>query len=72
MNKKIICNRCVTKFTTAKINFFNDKSICNYCIDFEKKIEFQKKIKKQLKNLLSKLKSSNQKYNCIYRFVWWC
>ena len=64
MNKKIICNRCVMD-TTAKNIFFNDKGICNYCIDFEKKIEFQKRNKKQLKNLLSKLESSNQKYNCV-------
>ena len=41
MIKNNICKRCVMD-TSAKNIFFNRDGICNYCIDFEKKIKKKK------------------------------
>ena len=51
--------------TSAKNIIFNNEGICNYCIDFEKKIKLQKTKKGQLENLLNRLKKNNKKYNCV-------
>ena len=64
MNKKIVCSRCVMD-TTAKNIHFNSQGICNYCIDFEKKIELQKKNKDYLNKFLDKLKLKKGTYNCL-------
>ena len=64
MNKKIVCSRCVMD-TTAKKIYFNSQGICNYCIDFEKKIELQKKNKDYLNKFLDKLKFKKGTYNCL-------
>ena len=50
-----ICSKCVMNTTALDINF-NEKGICNYCIDFEKKINEYNKNKPSLDDLISKIK----------------
>ena len=64
MNKKIVCSRCVMD-TTAKNIHFNSQGICNYCIDFKKKIDLQKNNKDYLNKFLDKLKLKKGTYNCL-------
>ena len=61
-----ICSKCVMNTTALDINF-NEKGICNYCIDFEKKINEYNKNKPSLDDLISKIKktSKGNKYDCI-------
>ena len=64
-NNLRVCTRCVMNSSAARI-YFNDKGICNYCNDFEKKLNDYRKNKPILDNLVSKLKKNKKNnYDCI-------
>ena len=64
-NSLRVCSRCVMNTTASNI-YFNDVGICNYCSDFEKKLNNYYKNKPILENLVSKLKKNKKnKYDCI-------
>jgi len=50
---------------SAKNIFFNKDGICNFCIDFENKLEKNRVNKYNLDNLLKSIKSKNQNYDCV-------
>ena len=66
MNNFQICKRCVMD-TSAKNIHFNEHGICNYCIDFEKKIQFESSKKNKLDPLLKKIRNSKGRsnYDCV-------
>ena len=49
---------------SAKNIYFNKDGICNFCIDFENKLNNIKNRKYNLDNLLNRIKSKNQTYDC--------
>ncbi len=57
------CTRCVMN-TSAYDIYFNKDGICNFCLDFEKKIEKHNSNKPSLDLLVSKVKT-NKEYDCI-------
>lgn len=64
-NNLRVCTRCVMNSTASRIHF-NDDGICNYCNDFEKKLNDYLENKPILENLVSKLKKNKKnKYDCI-------
>ena len=64
-NNLRVCTRCVMNSTASKI-YFNDDGICNYCNDFEKKLNDYLENKPLLENLVSTLKKNKKnKYDCI-------
>ena len=68
-NKTSICNRCVMDATDKHIKF-NEKNICDYCINFEAKIfpDWEKKINSNdLEKISDKIKHDTRghNYNCI-------
>ena len=66
MNNFQICKRCVMDTSAKNINF-NEHGICNYCIDFEKKIQFESSKKNKLDPLLKKIRNSKGRsnYDCV-------
>ncbi len=66
MNNIKICSRCVMD-TSAEGIYFNDNSICNYCLEFEKKLNKLKKNNNDIVDLKNKIKLSgqNKEYDCV-------
>ena len=66
MIKHQVCSRCIMD-TTAEDIYFNKDGICNYCSNFLKRQNKAIKDKKNLDELISKIKNNgkNKKYDCI-------
>ena len=66
MIKHQVCSRCIMD-TTAKDIYFDKDGICNYCSNFLKRQNKAIKDKKNLDELISKIKNNgkNKKYDCI-------
>ena len=66
MIKHQVCSRCLMD-TTAEDIYFDKDGICNYCTNFLKRQNKAVKEKKNLDELISKIKNDgkNKKYNCI-------
>ena len=69
MNNYQQCNRCVMD-TTAENIFFNEDGICNYCIDFEKQLNSENYLVKDINKLINQIKQDgqNKEYDCIVGF----
>ena len=59
-----ICKKCVMD-TSAKNIKFNDDGICNYCSEFENKLNLQNLFKKNIETLLKKIKKNKNTYDCV-------
>ena len=66
MIKHQVCSRCIMD-TTAEDIYFDKDGICNYCSNFLKRQNKAVKDKKNLDELISKIKNDgkNKKYDCI-------
>ena len=64
MNNIQICKRCVMDTSAENINF-NSNGICNYCLEFEKKLNLQNLKKKNIDYLLKKIKKNSNSYDCV-------
>ena len=64
MKNKKICTICVMDTSATNINF-DTIGQCNYCKNFQKKLNLRKKI--DLKSLIAKIKSKSKhsKYDCV-------
>lgn len=61
-----ICNRCVMDSTARNI-VFDENGVCNFCKDYERKFHGNVTKKKDLDELITKIKEDgkNKKYDCI-------
>ncbi|MGZ3865971.1 MAG: N-acetyl sugar amidotransferase [Bacteroidia bacterium] len=60
----MVCKRCVLDDTVQDIQF-DKNGYCNYCTDYLRKKKSILKGSNELEEILSKLKNSKGKYNCI-------
>lgn len=51
--------------TSAENIKFDHNGVCNYCIEFEKKLNLQTLNKKNINTLLKKIKKNNNSYDCV-------
>ena len=68
-NEIVTCKKCVMDSTGDPDFNINNFGICNYCTEYEEKIKFRilpdDERKKELRNIIRKIRKSNNKYDCL-------